>query len=306
MVKQEIQEGKERRRRAAAWRRWTGESSARRRDLFTPRRGGARKGAGRRPMGTEAEVPHDLREPFEGRWPVHVTVRCMRGLPSLRRKGEYRELRRAFAKGAERGGFRLIEYVVMGDQMHLIVEGKDRRELARGLAGPFIRCARALKSALGAQGKGVRRSAPRSGAENGEGGQGRALLRAPERAQAWNLGRDDRWVFLRSLVRRMEGEDRDRRTRAEVLGASGDVAVARGMEALGMDRGEGSAACRRVGEHSLREAARSTARERWRELESEGRRARDMKERGAGSLSLPGLQVLASIFIRLGRPAPWW
>ncbi len=98
-------------------------------------------------------MPHDLREPFERRFPVHVTVRRAEGLPSLRRKEAYRVLRRAFASGAERSGFRLIEYVVMGDHMHLIVEGRDRKALVRGLAGLFIRCARALNRSWERTGK---------------------------------------------------------------------------------------------------------------------------------------------------------
>ncbi len=89
-------------------------------------------------------MPHDLREPFEGRFPVHVTMKCITGLPRLRRKEEYHLLRRAFGAAAERGGFRLIEYAVMADHLHLVVEGRDRRALVRGLSGLSIRCARAL------------------------------------------------------------------------------------------------------------------------------------------------------------------
>ncbi len=100
-----------------------------------------------------AEVPHDLREPFQARFPVHVTVRRAAGLPHLRRKEEYRVLRAAFAVGAERAGFRLIEYVVMGDHLHVIVEGGDRRALVRGVSGLLIRCARALNRLWGRKGK---------------------------------------------------------------------------------------------------------------------------------------------------------
>ncbi len=145
--------GNERRRRAAVMRRQEGRPRTPRKDLFTPRRGGARKGAGRRPKGSVAGIPHDLREPFGARFPVHVTVKCVRELPKLRRKAEYRVLRQAFAAGAERNGLRLVEYVVMGDHVHMIVEGRDRGSLARGLAGLLVRCARALNRLWERKGK---------------------------------------------------------------------------------------------------------------------------------------------------------
>ncbi len=144
---------RERKRRAKAWEDWGGRKRAVVRDLFTPRRGGARKGAGRKPNGNQAEVPHDLREPFEARFPVHVTMRRADGLPRLRRKEEYRVLRRAIGAGCERLGLRLVEYVVMGDHLHLIVEAEDRSSLARGLAGIAIRCARALNRLWGRKGR---------------------------------------------------------------------------------------------------------------------------------------------------------
>lgn len=139
--------GAERRRRREAARRHASRkhTPARAgRDLFTPQRGGARQGAGRKPTGAVALVPHDLREPFAARFPVHVTMRCVSGLPSLRAKPQMRVLRLAFAAGCERFGFRLIEFAVLANHLHLIVEGRDRRALVRGLQGLFIRCAKGL------------------------------------------------------------------------------------------------------------------------------------------------------------------
>ncbi len=98
-------------------------------------------------------MPHNMREPFAERFPVHVTIRCAAGIPRLRRKEEYRVLRRAFGAAAEGPGFRLVEYVVMGDHMHFIVEGADRRALARGLAGLLVRCARGLNRWWGRKGR---------------------------------------------------------------------------------------------------------------------------------------------------------
>ncbi len=74
--------------------------------------GGKRKGAGRKPKGERAGVSHGTRMRLAGRFPVHVTVRLKKGLPSLRRKSAYRVLERAFAAGGERFGFRLIHFSV--------------------------------------------------------------------------------------------------------------------------------------------------------------------------------------------------
>ena len=100
-----------------------------------------------------ALVPHDLREPFAPRFPVHVTMRCAPRLPSLRARPQLRVLRRAFGAGCERFGFRLIEFAVLSNHLHLIVEGRDRRALVRGLQGLFIRCAKALNRLWGRRGR---------------------------------------------------------------------------------------------------------------------------------------------------------
>lgn len=47
-------------------------------------RGGRRDGAGRKPVGAKAGVPHRRRPIDDDRHPIHVTMRCVRGLPSLR------------------------------------------------------------------------------------------------------------------------------------------------------------------------------------------------------------------------------
>ncbi|MFQ5505224.1 MAG: transposase [Planctomycetota bacterium] len=61
-------------------------------------------------------------------------------------------LRGAFAAGSERFGFRLVQYSVQNDYLHLIVEGKDRRALSRGMQGLLIRVAKALNRLWGRRG----------------------------------------------------------------------------------------------------------------------------------------------------------
>ena len=106
--------------------------------------GGKRKGAGRKPKEARAGVSHGTRKRLAARFPVHVTVRLKKGLPSLRRKSAYRVLGRAFAAGGERFGFRLIHFSVQSNHIHLLAEAEDRRALSRGMQGLSIRIARGL------------------------------------------------------------------------------------------------------------------------------------------------------------------
>ncbi len=119
---------------------------------FRPGRGGTRPGAGRKPVGDRAGVSHAGRAKLASRFPVHVTVRLREGLPGLRCKPAYAALRAAFAAGCQRFGFRLTEYSVQRNHIHLIAEAKDRRALARGVQGLLIRVAKALNRLWGRRG----------------------------------------------------------------------------------------------------------------------------------------------------------
>lgn len=84
-------------------------------------------------------MPHRQREPLAARFPAHVTVKLVEGLPSLRRGAEYRVLRRAFRAGSDRRGFRLVQFTVLSNHMHWIVEGKNREALSHGVQGLLVR-----------------------------------------------------------------------------------------------------------------------------------------------------------------------
>ena len=116
-------------------------------------KGGARPGAGRKPKGERAGVPHRRRQEFVSRCPVHVTVKLRKGLRRLRQGREYRALQAAFAAGCERNGFRLVHYAVMNDHLHLIVEADGARSFVRGVQGLLIRVARALNRVWERDGK---------------------------------------------------------------------------------------------------------------------------------------------------------
>ncbi|MBK8100925.1 MAG: hypothetical protein IPK26_27900 [Planctomycetes bacterium] len=118
---------------------------------FRPGRGGARPGAGRKPNGAQAGIPHTTRTTLAPRFPVHVTVKLRQHLPRLRHPAAYAALRAAFAAGCRGPGgnaagtaFRLCHFAILNDHLHLIVEAKDRQSLARGLQGLLIRIAKKL------------------------------------------------------------------------------------------------------------------------------------------------------------------
>jgi len=90
-------------------------------------------------------VSHAKRPELREHFPVHVTLRLEKGLPSLRRKEAYRVLKRAFGAGAMRFGFRLVHFSVQSNQhLHILAEAGDGRALSRGMLGLSVRIARAL------------------------------------------------------------------------------------------------------------------------------------------------------------------
>ncbi|HEY4116389.1 MAG TPA: transposase [Byssovorax sp.] len=62
-------------------------------------------------------------------------------------------IRQAFAAGKERFGFRLVQYAVQPDHLHLIVEAAGKRSLSSGARGLAIRVAMRLNRLLGRSGK---------------------------------------------------------------------------------------------------------------------------------------------------------
>src|SRR3954465_5278066 len=115
-------------------------------------RGGPRKGAGR-PPNCPSKVPHLRRPSLSRHHPVHVTLRLVPGLESLRSRRGYRAVLPAVAAGRERDDFRVAHLSVQSDHLHLIAEADDRGALSRGVQGLAIRVAKSLNAALGRHGK---------------------------------------------------------------------------------------------------------------------------------------------------------
>lgn len=114
--------------------------------------GGRRRGAGRKPApGRRPGVPHRRRPLHRASHPVHVTLRAIDALQCLRSPRVYPAIRRAFA-AASTAEFRVVEFSVQDDHIHLIAEAEDGRRLSDGVRGLAIRLARAVNRALGRRG----------------------------------------------------------------------------------------------------------------------------------------------------------
>lgn len=123
--------------------------------LDPPTWGGARRGAGRKPVrrkaGSRSRVPHRVRPEHKWRYPVHITLRAHKGLPLFRRERVYRILKGVIA-GAHRDDFRVTHYSVQGDHLHLLIETNDKASLSSRIRSLVIRMALRLNKRLDRKG----------------------------------------------------------------------------------------------------------------------------------------------------------
>src|SRR5258705_11506525 len=113
---------------------------------FAGRRKGRRRGRAR------GGVPHTERPAHGRRYPIHVTLRRARHLPSMRSQAVFSALRRALPETA-RSWFRVVQFSIQGDHAHLIVEADDKTSLARGMTGLSVRLARAYNRVVERRGR---------------------------------------------------------------------------------------------------------------------------------------------------------
>ncbi len=114
--------------------------------------GGRRPGAGRKPNGARAGVPHTARPAHLARHPVHATLRALPGVGSLRAARVFPQVRAALAL-ASKPIFRVVHFSVQADHVHMLVEASDQAALSRGMRGLAIRTARAVNRARGRRGR---------------------------------------------------------------------------------------------------------------------------------------------------------
>jgi len=97
-------------------------------------------------------APHRRREVHDARHPIHVTMRCLPGLPSLRSRRLCPVVRRGLAAGS-RADFRICHFTVQGNHVHLLIEAGGKCALGRGMQGLGIRLAKAINRELGRAGR---------------------------------------------------------------------------------------------------------------------------------------------------------
>ena len=91
-------------------------------------------------------VSRKARPALNGRHPIHVTLRVLPGIPSLRVLNGC--VKGALIASARRSDFRLIHFSIQGNHLHLIVEADDTRALSKGMQGLAMRVARAVNQAM--------------------------------------------------------------------------------------------------------------------------------------------------------------
>jgi REP element-mobilizing transposase RayT len=112
--------------------------------------GGWRPGAGRPRSRTTCS--HAARPAFAKALPLHVTLRVVGGLRSLRRERVVQAVREAIADHGDRDDFRVVHFNVLGNHLHFLVEAASARALARGMQGLNVRLVRRINAVLGRTG----------------------------------------------------------------------------------------------------------------------------------------------------------
>jgi REP element-mobilizing transposase RayT len=116
--------------------------------------GGARRGAGRPKRTTApARIPHVARPAVSVHRPHHVTIKMARGTWNLRSQRCFAPIRKALAEVRKRSGFRVVQFSVQHNHVHLIVEAESRRTMSLAFRALSIRIARGLNAVMGAKGR---------------------------------------------------------------------------------------------------------------------------------------------------------
>jgi putative transposase len=228
-------------------------------ELALRRRGGRRPGAGRKPKGARAGVPHVTRPALSGREPLLITMKVRGHVWNLRARRAFDRVMRTFAAAQERFGTRLVQFSVQRDHIHLIAEAVDEVALSRSMQGLAVRIARAINRLM-----------RRKGAVFADRYHER-VLRTP---------RQTRWA-IRYVPQRPRAQCPARTSRARsVL----ERLRLRRMGRTGRDRARSFAACRLTSHLAARDrlASRRPARSR-----SGARSARMMRPRDPRTAPLP-------------------
>jgi putative transposase len=112
------------------------------------RRGGKRNGAGRPKKGERASERHKTREAFRPNQPVHIVIRPISDVGTLRGFDTYKAIRNAMITTYARARIRIVHISIQGSHIHMLVEAAGRLQLARGMQGFEIACAKNINAVL--------------------------------------------------------------------------------------------------------------------------------------------------------------
>jgi REP element-mobilizing transposase RayT len=114
-----------------------------------------RRKPGRKPKGARAGSPHKARPELKPWQPVHVVLRVVEAIGSLRKRHAYKALREATLSVAKRelddvrdGAFRIIHISIQRNHVHLVVEADHKMALSRGMQSFQISAAKHLNRAV--------------------------------------------------------------------------------------------------------------------------------------------------------------
>ena len=127
-------------------------------DMFAKpkRKAGKGKRLGRPPTNGRAGSPHKKRPVLDPRNPLHIVLRAIAAIGSLRRRDIYKAVRWATITAAKHEGFRIVHLSLQRTHVHLLVEADNKLALARGMQAFQISAAKLINAAI-SKNKAVRR-----------------------------------------------------------------------------------------------------------------------------------------------------
>jgi REP element-mobilizing transposase RayT len=85
--------------------------------------------------------------------PVHVVLRMAARVWNLRSRRSLRVLTRAILAATDRFGARIVQFAILGNHIHLLVEAENTAALVRGMKGLSIRVAKGLNRLMSGRGQ---------------------------------------------------------------------------------------------------------------------------------------------------------
>ncbi len=111
--------------------------------------GGKRRRAGRK--NKTKTVNHMKRANVCRRTPLHITLRRQDLLPSFRQKWFLVQFKKS-AEIAKKQGLRLLQFSILSNHIHIIIEADSNKKLASGMRSFVGRTAKSFRAAIGGKG----------------------------------------------------------------------------------------------------------------------------------------------------------